>query len=166
MTGILLAERVFTRHPILTGIYDTFRMPRGSSYVLNSSIDMILSKNNRYFYNITGCRHKINVRNSRKNFSFLVFINKKIRNVVFSLCVIHLNLTAYGRLQKAADIYHHRLPLPCATVISPYNVPCPSAATHHSHPRKRYQYTYLLPCVPGQDRSNTNCLPPDTTPLP
>lgn len=141
MTGILLAERVFTRHPILTGIYDTFRMPRGSSYVLNSSIDMILSKNNRYFYNITGCRHKINVRNPRKNFSFLVYINKKRQTFITFVC---------------------RFPM----LLLRHLTTCPSAATHHSHPHKMYQYTYLPPCAPGQDRSNTNYLPPDTIPLP
>lgn len=100
MTGILLAERVFTRHPIPAGIYDTFRMPRGSSYVLNSSIDMILSKNNRYFYNIAGCRHKINVRNPRKKFSFLVYINKNIRNVLLFSAPESLKLIAITQMEE------------------------------------------------------------------
>lgn len=153
---------MFTRHPIPAGIYDTFRMPRGSSYVLNSSIDMILSKNNRYVYNIAGCRHKINVRNPRKKFSFLVYINKNIWNVLLFPAPgsPDREFQKSGRRlfpSSAASLCYCHIILPCA---------CPSAATHHSHPRKKYQYTYLLPCVPGQDRSNTNCLPPDTTLLP
>jgi len=40
---------VATKHPhTLIGIYDTSSMPRVSSYVLNSYIDMIFSKNNGY----------------------------------------------------------------------------------------------------------------------
>lgn len=39
---------MLTRHLISKSIYDTPSMPRGSSYVLDSYIDMILSKNDAY----------------------------------------------------------------------------------------------------------------------
>lgn len=39
---------MLTRHLISKSIYDTPSMPRGPSYVLDSYIDMILSKNDAY----------------------------------------------------------------------------------------------------------------------
>ena len=46
MTGILLAVKGAHETPHIRAHIGYARMPRGSSYVLDSYIDMILSKNN------------------------------------------------------------------------------------------------------------------------
>lgn len=48
MTGILLAVKGAHETPHIRAHIGYARMPRGSSYVLDSYIDMILSKNDAY----------------------------------------------------------------------------------------------------------------------